>query len=89
MSDATNDRARDAAADEAAQNVVEGVTSWNYSAERDIIEEQLDEGFQEARVEVGESERQRIVKEIDELKRDETRGAPRVESGEVREGDRS
>lgn len=85
MSDAPNDQEREDAAAEAAQNVVDEVTSWEYSAEPDTIGSRLDEGLREAGVEMDEDERRRIVEEIDEVKQDETRGAPDVEPAEVAE----
>jgi len=83
MSDVPNERERDDAAREAAQNVVDEVTSWEYSAEPEIIESRLDEGLRQAGVEVEAAERDRIVEEIDEVKHDETRGAPDVERAEA------
>ncbi len=68
------------AATEAAQNVVDEVTSWEYSAEAGTIESRLDEGLEQAGVDVGDEERQRLVDEIDEVKQDEGLGAPDVES---------
>ncbi len=79
MSELPDEHEQDAAT-EAAQNVVDEVTSWEYSAERDTIEERLDEGLEQAGVDVDEPERQRLVEEIDEVKQDEGRGAPDVES---------
>ena len=69
----------DDAATEAAQNVVDETTSWEYSAERDTIEEHLDDGLAEAGVTVDEDEKQRLVDEIDDVKDDETAGSPRVD----------
>ena len=83
MSDATHDPEQQDAATEAAQNVVDEVTSWEYSAEPDTIESRLDEGLREAGVEVDADERRRIVEEIDDVKRDETRGAPDVGSAQA------
>ena len=74
------------AAEEAAQHVVDEVTSWNYSAERGTVEAQLDEGLAEAGVRLPAGERQRVLEEIDEVKQDETGGAPQVRSVEVAEG---
>ena len=42
------------------------------------MESELDEGLDEAGVEVAPDERERILEEIDELKQDETRGIPDV-----------
>ena len=80
MTDVPNQRETADAATEAAQNVVDEVTSWEYSAEPDTIESRLDEGLEQAGVDVDEQERQRLVDEIDEVKQDEGRGAPDVES---------
>lgn len=66
------------AAVEAAQRVVEEVSSWEYSAERDTIADQLDEGLREAGVALDDDERTRILAEIDEMK-DEHSTAPRVQ----------
>jgi len=82
MSDASDDRRRDDAATEAAQNVVDEVTSWEYSAEPDTIGSALDEGLEQAEVTVDEAQRQRLVDEIDAVKHHEDRGAPTVESAE-------
>jgi hypothetical protein len=81
MSDRPNENGDEQAATEAAQNVVDEVTSWEYSAETATIGSALDEGLQEAGVDLEEGERRRVVDEIDEVKRDETRGAPDVEPG--------
>ena len=81
MSDVPNDQERQQeAAREAAQNVVDEVTSWEYSAETGTIEARLDEGLREAGVEVDEEERRRLADEIDEVKQDETKGSPEVRS---------
>lgn len=68
----------DEAATEAAQNVVDEVTTWEYSAEKETIEEQLDDGLDEAGVQVDEAERDRLVDEIDDVKGHEGEGSPRV-----------
>jgi hypothetical protein len=89
MSDQPTDRDRQDhqdAADEAAQNVVDEVTSWEYSAETSTIESRLDEGLREAGVEVDDDERRRLVEEIDEVKQDESKGSPRVRSAEPVDG---
>ncbi len=75
-----NEQENEDAATQAAQNVVDEVTSWEYSAEPGTIESTLDKGLEEAGVDVGEQEQQRLVDEIDEVKQDEGRGAPQVES---------
>ena len=82
---AAGDAATQDAATEAAQNVVGEVTSWEYSAEPGTIASRLDEGLEEAGVEVDEGERRRLVEEIDEVKQDESRGAPEVRSAEPAE----
>ena len=79
MSDAPNEQD---AAKEAAQNVVDEVTSWEYSAEPDTIGSKLDDGLEEARVDLDDEERRRIVEEIDDVKQDESRGAPDVTSAQ-------
>ncbi len=83
MTDAPNQQEQQEAATEAAQNVVDEVTSWEYSAEEDTIEARLDEGLEQARVDVDDEERQRLVDEIDEVKQDEGRGAPDVKSAQA------
>ncbi len=85
MSEPPNEQEREDAATEAAQNVVDDVTSWNYSGDRGIVESELDEGLDEAGVEVSPGERERILEEIDELKQDETRGIPDVRSADPAE----
>ncbi len=85
MSEPTNEQEREDAATEAAQNVVDDVTSWNYSGDRTIVEAELEEGLDEAGVEVAPDERERILEEIDELKQDETRGIPDVRSADPAE----
>ena len=67
------------AATEAAQRVVEEVSSWQYSAEDSTIEQQLDEGLQKAGVRIEDDERTRILAEIDGMK-DEHSSAPQVRS---------
>ena len=74
------DDARDAAA-EAAQNVVDEVTSWEYSAEPDTIEDALDDGLEQAGVSVDAEERRRLVEKIDAVKHHDG-GAPTVDSAE-------
>ena len=80
MTDAPDQQEQQEAAKEAAQHVVDEVTSWEYSAEPDTIESRLDQGLEQAGVDVDDEERQRLVDEIDEVKQDEGRGAPDVES---------
>ena len=67
------------AATEAAQRVVEEVSSWQYSADDSMIEQQLDEGLQKAGVRLDDEERTRILAEIDGMK-DEKSSAPQVRS---------
>ncbi len=67
------------AATEAAQRVVEEVSSWQYSADDSMIEQQLDEGLQKAGVRLDDDERTRILAEIDGMK-DEKSSAPQVRS---------
>lgn len=65
------------AATEAAQRVVDEVSSYQYSAEDSTIAQQLDEGLAQAKVSLDEDERTRILAEIDGLK-DEQSSAPQV-----------
>lgn len=67
------------AATEAAQRVVEDVSSWQYSAEDGTIAQQLDEGLAQAKVRLDDDERARILAEIDEMK-DEQSSTPQVRS---------
>jgi hypothetical protein len=67
------------AAIEAAQRVVDEVSSWQYSAEDSTIAEQLDEGLAKAKVSLSDDERTRILDEIDGMK-DEHSTAPQVRS---------
>lgn len=67
------------AATEAAQRVVEEVSSWEYSAERDTIAERLDQGLRDAKVAVDEDERSRILAEINAMKAEES-SPPQVRS---------
>ena len=65
------------AAIEAAQRVVEEVSSWQYSAEDSTIAQQLDEGLAKAQVSISDDEKTRILAEIDGMK-DEKSSAPQV-----------
>lgn len=65
------------AATEAAQRVVDNVSSYQYSAEDSTIAEQLDAGLREAQVALDDDERTRLLAEIDDLK-DEESGTPQV-----------
>ena len=67
------------AATEAAQRVVEEVSSWQYSADDSMIEQQLDEGLRKAGVRIDDEERTRILAGIDGMK-DERSSAPQVRS---------
>ncbi|MCW2738624.1 hypothetical protein [Nocardioides sp.] len=67
------------AATEAAQRVVDEVSSYQYSAEDSTIAQQLDEGLEQAKVSLDDDERTRILAEIDGLK-DEQSSAPQVRS---------
>ena len=67
------------AAIEAAQRVVEEVSSWQYSADDGMIADQLDEGLAKAKVSISDDERTRILAEIDGMK-DEQSSAPQVRS---------
>ena len=67
------------AATEAAQRVVDEVSSYQYSAEDDTIAQQLDEGLAKAQVSLSDDERTRILAEIDDMK-DEQSSTPRVSS---------
>ena len=70
---------KDKAATEAAQLVVDQVSSYQYSAEDDTIAQQLDEGLAKAQVSLSDDERSRILAEIDGMK-DEQSSAPQVSS---------
>ncbi|CAM3588499.1 hypothetical protein [Nocardioides zeicaulis] len=65
------------AAIEAAQRVVDEVSSWQYSAEESTIAIQLDQGLRAAEVSLPAEERERILAEIDGMK-DESSSAPQV-----------
>ena len=67
------------AAIEAAQRVVDEVSSWQYSAEDSTIAQQLDEGLAQAKVRLDDDERARILAEIDDMK-DEPSSTPQVRS---------
>ena len=67
------------AATEAAQRVVDEVSSYQYSAEDGTIAEQLDRGLAQAKVALDDDERTRILADIDGMK-DEQSSAPRVRS---------
>lgn len=69
------------AATEAAQRVVDQVSSYQYSAEDRVIEKELDEGLRHAQVSLDDDERTRILGEIDAMK-DETSSAPQVRSAQ-------
>jgi hypothetical protein len=67
------------AATEAAQRVVDEVSSYQYSAEDDTIARQLDEGLAKAQVSLDDDERTRVLAEIDGMK-DEQSSVPQVRS---------
>ncbi len=67
------------AAVEAAQRVVDDVSSYQYSAEDSTIAQQLDDGLREAKASLDDEERSRILAEIDGLK-DEHSATPQVRS---------
>ena len=67
------------AAVEAAQRVVDEVSSYQYSAEDDTITQQLDEGLAKAQVSLSDDERTRVLAAIDQMK-DEKTEAPQVRS---------
>jgi hypothetical protein len=67
------------AATEAAQRVVDEVSSYQYSAEDGTIAEQLDRGLAQAKVSLDDDERTRILAAIDGMK-DEQSSAPQVRS---------
>lgn len=67
------------AATEAAQRVVDEVSSWQYSAEDRVMADELDRGLREAGVRLDDDERSRVLAEIDGMK-DEQSSAPRVRS---------
>ncbi len=76
--DRMTDEAKKAAI-EAAQRVVDQVSSYQYSAEDDTIAQQLDEGLAKAQVSISDDEKTRILAEIDGMK-DEQSSAPQVRS---------
>ena len=67
------------AATEAAQRVVDEVSSYQYSAEDGTIADQLDRGLAQAKVSLDDDERTRILADIDGMK-DEQSSAPQVRS---------
>ena len=67
------------AATEAAQRVVDEVSSYQYSAEDGTIADQLDRGLAQAKVSLDDEERTRVLADIDGMK-DEQSGAPQVRS---------
>ena len=86
MSENAEPQERDAAA-EAAQNVVDEATSWEYSAEKDTIDDAVDEGLEQAGVELDASEKRRVVDGIDDVKDGEDGGAPTVDPDAVTPAD--
>lgn len=71
MSDANNEAA---AKDEAVENVVERVSSWQHGAEEGQVKDQLKEGLAESEVSLSDHEVDRLAKEIHET--DEKPEAP-------------
>ena len=67
------------AAVEAAQKVVDTVTSWDYSATDEKVEDKLLEGLRAAGVSMPDRERDRLLGEISALKQDESAGTPQVQ----------
>lgn len=67
------------AAQEAAQRVADSVESWESTAEESTVREQLDEGLDEASVDVPPGEKDRLVDEIKD------RDAPEVDDAEPRD----
>ena len=49
---------------EAAQHVADSAESWEHGAEKSTIREHLDEGLDEAGVDVPEDEKERLVDEV-------------------------
>lgn len=49
---------------EAAQHVADSAESWEHGAEASEVREHLDEGLDEAGVEVPESEKQKLVEQV-------------------------
>ncbi|PKW25917.1 hypothetical protein [Phycicoccus duodecadis] len=86
MNEPTRNDAQDAAT-EAAQNAVDETTSWEYSAERGTIQADLEKGLDAAGVDVSDTEKQRLVDEIDDVKGDEHSGGPEVDPAEVSPAD--
>lgn len=74
------DNEQNDAANEAAQNVVDRVSSWDYSADEETIGEKLDQGLTEAGVQVSPDEQQRLVEDIGDLKTEDGDGPPAVEN---------
>lgn len=70
------------AATEAAQHVVDEVTSYEYSGDKERIADQLDAGLSESGVDVDDAQKQQLVDQIDDLKGDEDAGTPKVSDAE-------
>ncbi len=66
-------------AEEAAQRVADSVESWEYSAEAETVERELESGLEEAGVEVPADEQDKLVEQIkdDGSSPDVTEAAPR------------
>ena len=54
----------DDAAREAAQHVADSAESWEHGAEESEVREHLEEGFDEAGVEVPEDEKDKLVEQV-------------------------
>lgn len=67
------------AATEAAQRVVDEVSSYQYSAEDGTIAEQLDRRLAQAKVSLDDDERTRILADIDGMKNEQS-SVPQVRS---------
>lgn len=76
MSDATSN-SEAAAKDEAVENVVERVSSWQHGAEEDQVKSELKEGLAASEVSVPEGEVDRLAEEIHGTK--EAPEAPKAE----------
>ena len=55
---------QDDAAREAAQHVADSAKSWEHGAEEPIVREHLEDGLDEAGVDVAEDEKDRLVEDI-------------------------
>lgn len=55
---------QDDAAREAAQHVADSAESWEHGAEEPLVREHLEEGFEEAGVDLPEGEKDQLVEDI-------------------------